>query len=147
MIKPPSFGGIERPTSKVVLRDPTNMVVLVAETDDRLNLPGGKIESGETPAEALNRELEEELGITSNYLRDLESLGSFTDVVTPRAGDPYGVRWYVHRAQLLVPVRELIVGADIERLETRTPYAILAERNPLVVSRLARRAVRRSILR
>ncbi|ORA24634.1 hypothetical protein BST13_33835 [Mycobacterium aquaticum] len=56
---------------------------------DLLILPGGTIESGETPAEALDRELKEELGVMPSGV-------GFWDVFTSRAAFEPGVELEIH---------------------------------------------------
>jgi 8-oxo-dGTP diphosphatase len=48
-----------------------NQVLFVRKPKSKWALPGGKIESGETPAEAAKRELQEETGIATDDLVQL----------------------------------------------------------------------------
>lgn len=48
-----------------------NQILFVRKPKSKWALPGGKIESGETPAEAAVRELEEETGIVTDDLIQL----------------------------------------------------------------------------
>lgn len=46
-------------------------VLLVRKADDKWNLPGGKVESGEKPLQAAVRELSEETGLETDSLQFL----------------------------------------------------------------------------
>ncbi|MCX2864464.1 NUDIX domain-containing protein [Paucibacter sp. PLA-PC-4] len=48
---------------KAVLRAPSGELVLMLNERDEWELPGGRIEPGESPRECLAREIEEELGL------------------------------------------------------------------------------------
>jgi acetyl-CoA carboxylase carboxyl transferase subunit beta len=95
----------------IVWRAADGAVLLVQRANPplagRWTLPGGKVEPGETPAEAIVREVREETGLDVRVLRHLErvELGGFViDEIecalaapaldTPRAGDDASdVRW------------------------------------------------------
>ena len=71
--------------SAVVIRDRDGRVLLVRKRGtSRYMLPGGKIESGETPAQAAIRELHEEVGAMLNPVL-LSFLGEWT---TAAANEP-----------------------------------------------------------
>lgn len=74
---------------------PTKDVLLILRNKDdwqkgKLNLPGGKIEPGETPIEAAFRELKEETGIACSVL-DIRILGELycNDGIIPVAYCPF----------------------------------------------------------
>ena len=68
----PREGGAERPVTEVavgVLIDPQGRFLLTSRPPGKVyegywEFPGGKVEAGETVAEALRRELQEEIGVT-----------------------------------------------------------------------------------
>lgn len=71
--------------SAVVLRDAAGRVLVVRKRGThRFMLPGGKIEAGETPAQAAIRELHEEVGADLDPAR-LVLLGEWT---APAANEP-----------------------------------------------------------
>jgi 8-oxo-dGTP diphosphatase len=53
------------PSIKVIIKK-RNKILLVKTLEDGLDIPGGRVEYGESNEETLNRELKEELGITIN---------------------------------------------------------------------------------
>ncbi len=53
------------PSIKVIIKK-RNKILLIKTLEGGYDIPGGRVEYGETNQEALNRELKEELGITIN---------------------------------------------------------------------------------
>ncbi|CAI1554865.1 8-oxo-dGTP diphosphatase MutT [Serratia fonticola] len=95
-----------------IIRNPQQEIFITRRAADShmagfWEFPGGKIEQGETPEQALGRELLEEIGIHANQARLLEVLEHrFTDrivtlnfyLVEDWKGEPYGregqpMRW------------------------------------------------------
>lgn len=56
-----------RTSVKGFIYDENGNVLVVQEKGDKWSLPGGGMDHGETPLDALKRELMEELGITSDF--------------------------------------------------------------------------------
>jgi 8-oxo-dGTP pyrophosphatase MutT (NUDIX family) len=70
-------------------------------------LPGGRVDPGETPAEAARREVREETGLEVNVLRETEI---YTYRAGPSAGDP--LHPYVIHEHLCVVVAGTLTAGD-----------------------------------
>jgi 8-oxo-dGTP diphosphatase len=97
--------------SAVVIRDDLGRVLVVRKRGtSRFMLPGGKIESGETPSQAAARELREEVGAEL----DLDALVLLGEWTAPAANEPDHL---VHGHIFEHPyVPRLSVRAEIEEL-------------------------------
>jgi 8-oxo-dGTP pyrophosphatase MutT (NUDIX family) len=97
--------------SAVVLRDDQGRILVVRKRGTtRYMLPGGKIETGETPAQAAIRELHEEVGA----VLDTEQLHFLGDWITAAANEPnHSVHGYIFEHPL---IEGLAVRAEIEDL-------------------------------
>lgn len=56
-----------RATVKAFIRNANGDILVVQEKGDKWSLPGGGIDHGESPIEALARELKEELNVTDKF--------------------------------------------------------------------------------
>ena len=97
--------------SAVVLRDSQGRVLVVRKRGTtRYMLPGGKIETGETPTQAAIRELHEEVGA----VLDTEQLHFLGDWITAAANEPnHSVHGYIFEHPW---IEGLAVRAEIEDL-------------------------------
>ena len=97
--------------SAVVLRDDQGRILVVRKRGTtRYMLPGGKIETGETPAQAAIRELHEEVGA----VLDTEQLHFLGDWITAAANEPnHSVHGYIFEHPW---IEGLAVRAEIEDL-------------------------------
>lgn len=68
---------IQRITAKGIISQ-AGRVLLVRDHRGKWELPGGRIEFGENPADALTRELREELGLANVAVEDIIHAWSFT---------------------------------------------------------------------
>jgi len=97
--------------SAVVLRDEQGRILVVRKRGTtRYMLPGGKIETGETPAQAAIRELHEEVGA----VLDAEQLHFLGDWITAAANEPnHSVHGYIFEHPW---IEGLAVRAEIDDL-------------------------------
>ena len=111
--------------SAVVLRDEQGRILVVRKRGTtRYMLPGGKIETGETPTQAAIRELHEEVGA----VLDTEQLHFLGDWITAAANEPnHSVHGYIFEHPL---IEGLAVRAEIEDLLWLHPDD-MAQRNDL----------------
>ena len=54
--------------SRVLIKDKHNQMLVIQDREAEWNLPGGKLEYGETPIECAVREVKEEIGVQVNKL-------------------------------------------------------------------------------
>lgn len=98
--------------AKIVLVSPEG-VILPYGPSGRLNLPGGGMEPGERPLEALSRELEEEIGLPISEIAPLW-VGSRTFATTTQHGEPQMRNWNIYAATTELCASELMFGAEIQ---------------------------------
>ncbi|MFK4759448.1 NUDIX domain-containing protein [Microbacterium sp. ZW T5_45] len=100
-----------RVSAAVILDDAERVLVVRKKGTTRFMQPGGKPEAGETPAQTLIRELEEELGVRIDESR-LRPLGTF---VSAAANEP-GHRVIADAFATTIDPREVSVRAELEEL-------------------------------
>jgi 8-oxo-dGTP diphosphatase len=119
--------------SAVVIRDQQGRILVVRKRGTtRFMLPGGKIESGETPAEAALRELHEEVGAEL----DPDLLVLLGEWSAPAANEPdHVVHGHVYEHPM---VDGLSVRAEIEDLQWLHPSEMQGRDDlaPLLVTRV-----------
>jgi 8-oxo-dGTP pyrophosphatase MutT (NUDIX family) len=81
------------PSTHALIRDGAGRILLVQHVEGRWQLPGGAVEPGEGPAEAVRRECLEEAGVTIEPLRIVGVYGGPEYRVTYSNGDEAG--WVV----------------------------------------------------
>lgn len=68
MTQPPN--PLYRISAKALILDDQKRFLLVQEDNGRWELPGGGLDFGETPAEGIKREIQEEMGIEVTWVAD-----------------------------------------------------------------------------
>jgi 8-oxo-dGTP diphosphatase len=101
---------LERPGAYAVIRTTDNRLAFVAGKAGRLFLPGGGVQPGERPEDALLREIIEEIGWRAHIL---DSVGRATQFLAVEGEGCFAVRAIYFRARL------------IERLATYCEHAIV----------------------
>ncbi len=66
-----------RASVKAFVYDADGKVLAVKENGDKWSLPGGGVDHGETPLEALKRELAEELGMTDAFTAEFVGVDTY----------------------------------------------------------------------
>ncbi|MFT4281826.1 NUDIX hydrolase [Microbacterium sp.] len=116
--------------SAAVIVDGTGRLLLVRKAGTTAFMqPGGKPEPGETPAQTLVRELDEELGLRLAE-RDLDPLGEFT---APAANEP-GHLVVAHVFRVVIGDQTPLAAAEIEEIR----WVSRDEADALEVAPLAR---------
>lgn len=103
---------ITEQVAKLVLTSPEG-IVLPYGPSGRLNLPGGGMEPGELPIDALSREVDEELGIPLSELSPVW-VGERTFVTTSRFGQMQLRNWNVFAATTDFLPSEFMYGEEIQ---------------------------------
>ncbi|GAA2522718.1 NUDIX hydrolase [Winogradskya humida] len=123
------------PTLRIVasvIRDPEGRWLLVRKRGTTIFMqPGGKLEPGESPDQALVRELHEELGMRVG----VEALGHVGRFMAPAANEAgFDIDVDVYTAPYPGPVTPLAEIEEARWLDPRTPGDVVLA--PLIVDRL-----------
>ena len=105
--------------AKLVLRSPEGIVLPYGESG-RYNLPGGGIDDGETPLDALSREIDEELGCSVSAMAPVW-LGERTFLTTDKTGEPQLRRWNIFVGHTGMKLADFHCGDDIQGVTALTP--------------------------
>jgi 8-oxo-dGTP pyrophosphatase MutT (NUDIX family) len=88
------------PSVSALIRDDEGRILLVQHVEGRWQLPGGAVDPGERPAEAMQRECLEEAGITVEPIRIAGVFGGPEYRITYANGDETGWVITVFEAQI-----------------------------------------------
>jgi len=103
-----------RVSVKALIQDEAGHILLLQTTQDGWELPGGGMDYGEEPIQALRREIQEELGVEAKSIENDPML-----VLTDKT--PVGKRagqwrlWLVYRAT--VNSDEIVIGNEVDALD------------------------------
>ena len=110
-----------------VLDNPTGTPLLYHKKRGTVSLPTGKVDAGESPAQACRREMLEELGVKVTHL----TLGHFTEHRSPKGNLYYG--WHFicnfegHLVNCEKQKHEIILESNLKWADA---WDVLANREP-----------------
>ncbi len=100
-VRLPDANYVDRPGAYGVIRGNMGKLAFIQQKAGRLFLPGGGIEPGERPEDALVREIIEEVGWSA---RILDSIGRATQFLFAEGEGHFAIRATYFRAVLAVPL-------------------------------------------
>ena len=124
-------------SAKIVLYSPEGVIMPYGESG-RLNLPGGGIEPGERPLDALERELDEELGLPLGEVISPSWIGEMMFIATNKHGIPERRHWHIFAGSTEFGAEDFMFGDDIQGVEARIREHIHTDRT---INRSAKCAV------
>ncbi len=135
---------VER-SAKIVLYSPGGIILPYGESG-RLNLPGGGIEPGEIPIEALGREMEEEIGLPIDEVA-VRWVGKRKIRTTTKQGVASTRHWDIFRGVTEFRANDLMYGDDIRGIAELPESKLGFDSRVNPSARMAVELSRRSILK
>ena len=118
---------MKREAVRGIIRDDNMLLMVYSEVNGDYKFPGGGIQEGETPIQALKREVQEECGVEVTYIRDPYAIVSELDKPMDEDFDLFKMQSTYYPCRVSEPLHELELDDYEEALKFKPVWVTIAE--------------------
>ena len=118
---------LQREAVRGIIRDDTMLLMVYSEVNGDYKFPGGGIQDGETPIQALRREVQEECGVEVTYVSDPYALVTEFDTPIEDDYDLFKMRSTYYPCRVSEPLHELQLDDYEQALKFKPVWVTIAE--------------------